>query len=88
MTVRHLPPQISFIALATLRVETPCRYISAIARLSALSIREPLSNPGMMGGKGSLRIPYLWDSSSFRYFSDAVLKNCRKNSFSFPFRLK
>lgn len=46
------PPQISFITLATLRVETPCRYISAIARLRALSISEPLSNPGMMGVKG------------------------------------
>ena len=46
------PPHISFITLATLRVETPCRYISAMARLRALSIREPRSNPGMMGVKG------------------------------------
>lgn len=41
----------AFITLATLRVETHCRYISAIARLSALSIREALSNSGMMGVK-------------------------------------
>ena len=38
--------------LGALRVETPCRYISAMARVRDLSIREPLSNPGMMGIKG------------------------------------